>query len=89
MICAEDEVGIGSSHAGIMVLPSDTPVGLPASEYFNIEEDVVFEIDLTPNRIDAASHIGVARDLAAFRNIKYNIPDVSKFKVSKTLIQLI
>lgn len=83
MICAEDEVGIGSSHAGIMVLPSDTPVGLPASEYFNIEEDVVFEIDLTPNRIDAASHIGVARDLAAFRNIKYNIPDVSKFKVSK------
>ena len=83
MICAEDEVGIGSSHAVIMVLPSDTPVGLPASEYFNIEEDVVFEIDLTPNRIDAASHIGVARDLAAFRNIKYNIPDVSKFKVSK------
>lgn len=83
MICAEDEIGIGNSHAGIMILPEDTPIGLAANEYFNVEEDVVFEIELTPNRIDAASHIGVARDLAAFRNIPYNLPDISNFKISK------
>jgi len=66
MICAEDELGIGSSHEGILVLPPDTPVGLSAREYWQLQEDVVFEIGLTPNRIDAASHIGVARELAAW-----------------------
>lgn len=66
MICAEDELGIGTSHEGIMVLPEDTPVGMPAKEYLHLEEDTVFEIGLTPNRIDAASHIGVARDLVAW-----------------------
>ncbi|MGQ1947776.1 phenylalanine--tRNA ligase subunit beta [Geofilum sp. OHC36d9] len=65
MICAEDEIGIGASHDGIMVLPSETKTGMPAAEYFNVESDVILEVDLTPNRIDAASHIGVARDLAA------------------------
>lgn len=65
MICAEDEIGIGKSHAGIMVLPSDTKVGLSAADYFQLENDIVFEIGLTPNRSDAASHLGVARDLAA------------------------
>jgi phenylalanyl-tRNA synthetase beta chain len=65
MICAEDEIGMGVSHDGIMVLPSDTKTGMPAAEYFNVESDVILEVDLTPNRIDAASHIGVARDLAA------------------------
>jgi phenylalanyl-tRNA synthetase beta chain len=65
MICAEDEIGVGTSHDGIMVLPADTKVGLPASEYFKIENDFVFEIGLTPNRSDAASHLGVARDLYA------------------------
>lgn len=65
MICAEDEIGVGTSHDGIMILPGDTKIGLPASDYFNIENDVVFEIGLTPNRSDAASHLGVARDLAA------------------------
>ena len=65
MICAEDEIGMGKSHAGIIVLPSDSRIGTPAKEYFNVEEDVVFEIGLTPNRADAASHIGVARDLKA------------------------
>jgi len=68
MICAEDEIGIGKSHAGILVLPEDTMVGLPASEFFNIETDTVLEIGLTPNRSDAASHLGVARDLAAIVN---------------------
>src|SRR5690606_39851443 len=57
MICAEDELGVGTDHSGIMVLPAGTPVGMPAAEYFNIENDVVFEVDLTPNRIDAASHL--------------------------------
>ncbi|MFZ7107396.1 MAG: phenylalanine--tRNA ligase subunit beta [Bacteroidota bacterium] len=65
MICAEDEIGMGASHAGILVLPADTPVGKSVREYFGVTDDVVFEIGLTPNRVDAASHIGVARDLAA------------------------
>jgi phenylalanyl-tRNA synthetase beta chain len=68
MICAEDELGIGSSHAEIMVLDSEAPVGMPASEYFKLEEDVTYTIGLTPNRADAASHIGVARDLVAVVN---------------------
>jgi phenylalanyl-tRNA synthetase beta chain len=68
MICAEDEIGLGTSHAGIMILPQDTKVGLPASEYFKIENDTILEIGLTPNRSDAASHLGVARDLAAILN---------------------
>ncbi|MCB9285273.1 MAG: phenylalanine--tRNA ligase subunit beta [Lewinellaceae bacterium] len=71
MICAEDEIGLGHDHAGIMVLKPDTPVGIPASRYFNIESDVVFEIGLTPNRSDATSHLGVARDLAAALKINY------------------
>ena len=70
MICAEDEIGIGQSHEGIMILPVDTQVGLPAASYFKVEKDIVFEIGLTPNRVDAASHIGVARDLAAVMAIK-------------------
>lgn len=65
MICAEDEIGIGKSHDGIMILPNDTKVGTLASDHFKLESDVVFEIGLTPNRSDAASHLGVARDLAA------------------------
>ena len=65
MICAEDEIGLGKMHEGIIVLPDNAVVGMKASEYFNIQKDYVFEIGLTPNRADAASHIGVARDLAA------------------------
>ena len=66
MICAEDEIGIGTDHTGIIVLPSEAKVGTPASEYYRLTNDYVFEIDITPNRIDAASHYGVARDLAAY-----------------------
>ena len=66
MICAEDEIGVGSSHEGIIVLPAETPVGLPAAEYYGVESDYVLEVDITPNRIDAASHYGVARDLYAY-----------------------
>lgn len=72
MICAEDELGLGQSHAGIMVLPADATVGQPASEYLKLYTDTVFEIGLTPNRGDAASHYGVARDLAAVLNCKNN-----------------
>lgn len=70
MLCAEDEIGLGSSHAGIMVLDDSATVGAPASAFFNIENDSVLEIGLTPNRGDAASHIGVARDLAAILNTR-------------------
>lgn len=70
MICAEDEIGIGTDHDGIMVLDSSAVVGSKAKDYFNFEDDVLIEIGLTPNRIDASSHYGVARDLAAY--LKYN-----------------
>ena len=66
MICAEDEIGIGTSHDGIIVLPEPVKPGTPAKEYYNIKSDYVLEVDITPNRIDAASHYGVARDLAAY-----------------------
>jgi len=85
MICAEDELGLGVSHAGIMVLESDAKIGTPASEYFNIEQDWVFEIGLTPNRADAISHYGVARDAVAayscVKNKKYSLlkPEVLAF----------
>jgi phenylalanyl-tRNA synthetase beta chain len=88
MICAEDELGLGDSHAGIMVLEETACVGAPAAEYLMAEQDVIFEIGLTPNRSDAASHIGVARDIIAVLNSKgvkemeLRIPDVSTFSVA-------
>ncbi|MBF1434905.1 MAG: phenylalanine--tRNA ligase subunit beta [Prevotella nanceiensis] len=66
MICAEDEIGVGTSHDGIIVLPEDAPIGMPASEYYNLESDWVIEVDITANRSDALSHYGVARDLYAW-----------------------
>jgi phenylalanyl-tRNA synthetase beta chain len=88
MICAEDEVGLGTSHDGIMVLAEETEIGKPAALYFPVEKDFIFEIGLTPNRSDAASHIGVARDLAAILNFreghksyKLSLPSVDDFKV--------
>lgn len=66
MICAEDEIGLGESHEGIMVLNPIASPGTPASEYFNLYEDIIFEIGLTPNRSDAMSHLGVARDICAY-----------------------
>ena len=73
MICADDELGLGTSHDGIMELPSETRIGMPAAEYFKVESDFVFEIGLTPNRSDAFSHIGVARDLGAALSTVYKI----------------
>ena len=87
MICAEDEIGVGSSHDGIMVLPADTPVGMPAKEYFGVEDDTLIEVDITPNRADGASHYGVARDLYAYYKakgeeaIKLEKPSVEDFHV--------
>ncbi|MDO1446970.1 phenylalanine--tRNA ligase subunit beta [Rhodocytophaga aerolata] len=84
MICAEDEIGIGTSHAGIMVLHTDLPNGTPAAKYFNLEPDYVLEIGLTPNRADAASHIGVVRDLKALLHREYQLPSVEAFHVHQT-----
>jgi len=87
MICAEDEVGLGSGHDGIMVLPEDVPVGTLAKEYFKISNDYIYDIGLTPNRSDATSHLGVARDLAAYLKINKDWqgdlkePSVMDFKV--------
>ncbi|MDT3388196.1 MAG: phenylalanine--tRNA ligase subunit beta [Bacteroidota bacterium] len=86
MICAEDEIGIGTDHAGIIVLPEDAVVGTPAAEYYHLESDWMIEIDITANRADALSHYGVARDLYAWllqRGYKTSLhrPDCSKFSV--------
>ncbi|RFZ95122.1 phenylalanine--tRNA ligase subunit beta [Mucilaginibacter conchicola] len=81
MICAEDEIGLGHSHEGIMVLDADVPVGKLAKEHFNVQDDYMYEIGLTPNRADAASHLGTARDIAAFLKIAVKKPDVSAFKI--------
>jgi phenylalanyl-tRNA synthetase beta chain len=85
MICAEDEIGLGESHAGIMVLDTKLANGTAASEYFKVVSDKVFEIGLTPNRVDAASHIGVARDLKAKLSREIKWPDVSGFKAEEAL----
>ncbi len=87
MICAEDELGIGESHDGILVLPEDTEIGIPAASFFNIVTDTLFEIGITPNHADALSHLGVARDLAAAFNIRdlgnvsVERPEISGFSV--------
>ncbi|MEN8251755.1 MAG: phenylalanine--tRNA ligase subunit beta, partial [Bacteroidota bacterium] len=80
MICAEDEIGIGTSHDGIMVLESNLTTGSPASDYFKNDDDYLIEIGLTPNRADATSHIGVARDLRAIYHEPVNWPSVDDFK---------
>ncbi|MDX1332830.1 MAG: phenylalanine--tRNA ligase subunit beta, partial [Robiginitalea sp.] len=93
MICAEDEIGLGDSHEGIMVLQTDAPNGTPCSAVFEIEKDKVFEIGLTPNRADAMSHFGVARDLrAGLRQLKINTelrtPSVSSFNIDNRSLRI-
>ncbi len=96
MICAEDEIGLGSDHSGIMVLPDGIKPGIKAAQYFNVESDYCLEVELTPNRVDAASHYGCARDLKAYQwrkllendseNVvmpEISLPDVSSFSVDK------
>lgn len=97
MICAEDEIGLGNDHSGIMVLPDGIKPGTEAAEYFNVESDYRLEVELTPNRVDAASHYGCARDLKAYQwrrllednpeGMEYpeiSLPDVSAFAPDKT-----
>jgi phenylalanyl-tRNA synthetase beta chain len=89
MICAEDEIGIGTSHDGIIVLPADTKVGTLAKNYYNVKSDYVLEVDITPNRVDSTSHYGVARDLAAYlkqAKLPYTLtkPSVEAFSIDKT-----
>lgn len=88
MICSEIEIGIGTDHDGILVLPADTTSGMPVANYFNVYRDSVIEVDITPNRIDGASHMGVARDLTAYlkqtENIDYKLPSVEDFSSDRT-----
>ncbi len=93
MICAEDELGLGSSHEGIMILDEKLKPGTPCAKVFNIENDEVFEIGLTPNRADAMSHYGVARDLRASllqknSNIELITPSVSTFRIDKRILKI-
>jgi len=93
MICAEDEIGVGTDHAGIIVLPADTPVGMKAADYYHIENDTIIEVDITPNRSDAASHYGVARDLFAYyqahgQNIALTKPSVEAFAVNSNALPI-
>lgn len=86
MICAEDEIGIGTDHSGIIVLPADAVVGTLAKDYYNVKSDYVLEVDITPNRVDATSHYGVARDLAAYlkqagKPAALRLPSVEAFKI--------
>ena len=93
MICAEDEIGIGHSHDGIIVLPETAVVGTLAKDYYGIKSDYLIEVDITPNRVDAASHFGVARDLAAYfaiknPDVKLTKPSVDAFKVDNTQLTI-
>ena len=86
MICAEDEIGVGTDHSGIIVLPDSATVGTPAKEYYNVKSDYVLEVDITPNRVDATSHYGVARDLAAYlkqhgKPVELKRPSVDNFQI--------
>lgn len=93
MICAEDEISLGQSHAGIMVLPAEAKVGTPAAEYFNTYTDIIYEIGLTPNRMDAMSHLGVAKDVCAYlshhnkKDTAVKSPFKNNFKVDNQGLQ--
>ena len=93
MICAEDEIGVGTDHAGIIVLPADTPVGMKAADYYHIENDTIIEVDITPNRSDACSHYGVARDLYAYykahgQEVALTKPSVDQFTITNNQLPI-
>ena len=95
MLCAEDELGLGKGHDGIMVLDSEVEVGIKAASYFELENDFEIEIGLTPNRSDALGHIGVARDLVAYLNVhdkagkQLMFPSVDAFKVQSNDLKIL
>ena len=92
MICSETEIGTGTDGSGIMVLPAETAVGIPAADYFGVETDWVIEVDITPNRIDGASHLGIARDVAAALKRQgensYKRPSVDHFKTDNNNLDI-
>src|SRR3954451_1852541 len=94
MICAEDEIGFSEDHRGIMILSNDTKVGTPAAEYFEIYTDWIYEIGLTPNRMDAMSHLGVAKDMCAYlshhehKTVKSKTPFVNAFKADNNSLPI-
>ncbi len=94
MICAEDELGLGHDHSGVLVLPDDTPVGIPAATLFQQKRDTVYEIGLTPNRSDATNHLGVARDVLARLQVQFGssgslcLPDVGAFRVENRALPI-
>ena len=94
MICAEDELGLGTNHDGIMILAADTPIGALLRDVVTIEEDTIFEIGLTPNRSDATNHLGVAQDLAAAYRVRHDgngavrLPDVGTFRVGSATLPI-
>ena len=93
MICAEDEIGVGTDHSGIIVLPQDAVVGTPAAEYYHLESDFIIEVDITPNRADACSHYGVARDLYAWLiqngyETRLHRPDTDAFVVDNEALPI-
>ncbi len=93
MLCGETEIGVGTNNDGIILLPADTKVGMLAKDYYGIQSDYLLEVDITPNRVDAASHYGVARDLSAFyalkdKSVKLTKPSVELFKVDNTQLSI-
>ena len=87
MLCSETELGVGNDNSGIIIFPKDTKLGIPLNEYYNLN-DIIFELEITPNRPDCLSHIGIARELSAYYNTELKIPKINNHKVSKELIDI-
>lgn len=87
MLCSETELGVGNDNSGIIIFPKDTKLGIPLNEYYNLN-DVIFELEITPNRPDCLSHIGIARELSAYYNTELKIPEINNHKVSEELIDI-
>lgn len=87
MLCSETELGVGNDNSGIIIFPKDTKLGIPLNEYYNLN-DTVFELEITPNRPDCLSHIGIARELSAYYNTELKIPEINNHKVSEELIDI-
>lgn len=87
MLCSETELGVGNDNSGIIIFPKDTKLGIPLNEYYNLN-DTVFELEITPNRPDCLSHIGIARELSAYYNTELKIPKINNHKVSEEFIDI-